>query len=295
MKISEKDIRRAIYESIKGFRPWDTTPVTSTQPKQVERVYPPKPVSKAPQTPKQAPQQPIDYDKVELVDDPKIPKGAEWAKTEGNFPIKRNGKIYYVSKSATASLAALCFDRKRGVWCILANQRGPGAGGKQGVWNLPVGFVERNESAEAAAIRETLEETGVEIPKGTKIRQLGVRSGYSDRVSFAFSCVLEGDITDYPTSDEYSEPGEVADIKWIPIFTSVGTPLKEVIKKYHWDKEPEEIINRAKTALVPYLKSSDDYDTLVKQLKQEIGYNPSAIFLLDKILSMNNSKIPTTL
>ena len=226
-----------------------------------------------------------DYDKVELFNDPKIPTGKEWAKTEGNFPIKRNGKIYYVSKSATASLAVLCFDRKRGVWCILANQRGPGAGGKCGLWNLPVGYVERNESAMAAAVRETFEETGVEIPKDTHIRNLGSNSGYSDKVSFAFSCVLKGSIEDYPLSDENSEPGEIADIKWIPVLTAGGSRLDNIVRKYRWDRDPVLIVDRAETAILPYLKRSFNTKELVDYLKSEIRSNPTAMYLLNKILA----------
>ena len=226
------------------------------------------------------------YNAVELVDDPKVKSGKEWADTEGNFPIKRNGKIFYVSKSATASLAALCMDRKRGVWCILANQRGPGAGTKQGEWNLPVGFVERLESAEAAARRETFEETGVKIPKDVRLRTLGSKSGYSDRISYAFACVLPGSVEDYPVSAAYSEPGEVSDIRWIPVLTAGGSRLSAVMKKYHWDRDPEEIIDRAQTALLPYLKTNYKYDDLVEKLKREISQNPTATFLLNKILSM---------
>lgn len=284
--ITKKYFQNIINETASGFRPNYPKAVTpSTDPAPIQKPVE-TPIKKSDIAKSVKPVDTnIDYDTVELVDDPKVKKGAEWAKIEGNFPIKRNGKIYYVSKSATASLAALCFDNKHGVWCILANQRGPGAGGKQGVWNLPVGFVERNESAEAAAIRETFEETGVEIPKGTKIRELGSRSGYSDRISFAFSCVLKGDITDYPTSDAYAEPGEVADIQWIPIFTSMGTPI-ESIKSYHWDRDPQDIVNRARTTLLPYLKNNYKYDSLVKQLKDEISKNPTALYLLDKILAM---------
>lgn len=274
-RITRNDIREAVAESIKGFRP-SFPPSSSTGIPKAEKAAP---------SPLNAKPQPIDYDKVELVNDPKIPKGEEWAKTEGNFPIRRNGKIYYVSKSATASLAALCFDKKRGVWCILANQRGPGAGGKQGFWNLPVGYVERNESAEAAAIRETFEETGVKIPKGTRLRQLGSKSGYSDKISFAFSCVLKGDITDYPVSDANCEPGEVSDIRWIPVFTAGGSELKQVIGAYNWDRDPQDIIDRARTAITPYIKSNDDQAALIKKLKSEIRDNPTALYLLNKILS----------
>lgn len=225
---------------------------------------------------------------VRLVDDPKVKSGADWAKHGGNFPIERNGRTYYVSKSATASLAAFCMDKKRGVWCVLANQRGPGAGSKQGLWNLPVGYVEREESAEAGAKRETFEETGVVIPKDTKLRLLGSRAGGgTEKISFAYTCVLNGSIEDYPVSTAHCEPGEVSDVKWIPIMTAGGTPLKKVVSSYRWDRDPEDIIKRAQTALLPYINSaSADYDSLVNSLKREIQGNPTAMYLLNKILSM---------
>ena len=227
------------------------------------------------------------YNAVELVDDPKVLSGKEWAEKGGNFPVKRNGKIYYVSKSATASLAASCLDKKHGVWCVLANQRGPGADTGQGLWNLPCGYVERNESAEDGARRETFEETGVEIPETVQLRNLGARSSRSEKISYAFTCVLPGSIENYPVSDENSEPGEVADIRWIPIMTVGGTPLYDVMKKYHWNKNPWDIIKRAQTALMPYIKTNDNYDMLVNKLKDEIKSNPTAMFLLNKLISMN--------
>lgn len=226
------------------------------------------------------------YNAVELVDDPKVRNGKEWADKGGNFPIKRNGKIYYVSKSATASLTALCMDKKRGVWCVLANKRGPGAGTKQGLWNLPCGYVERDESAEDGARRETFEETGVKIPESVPLRNLGARSNRSEKISYAFTCVLPGSIEDYPVSAANSEPGEVADIKWIPIMTAGGSTLEKVMGSYHWDRNPWDIIKRAQTALLPYIKSNDSYDMLVSKLKDEIKQNPTAMFLLNKIVSM---------
>lgn len=228
------------------------------------------------------------YNAVELVNDPKVKSGKDWADTEGNFPIKRNGKIYYVSKSATASLAAFCMDKKKGVWCVLANKRGPGAGSNQGLWNLPCGFVERNESAEAGARRETEEETGVKIPANVPLRTLGARSNNnSDRISFAFTCVLPGSIEDYPLSAENSEPGEVADIRWIPILTPGGNVIETFSKSYRWDRNPSDILMRAQTALMPYLNMSTKYDVLVNKLKREISNNPTAMYLLDRILSMS--------
>lgn len=49
-----------------------------------------------------------EYNKVELGDDPNIRYGKEWAEKGGNFPVKRNGKTFYVSRSVSVSLYCYC-------------------------------------------------------------------------------------------------------------------------------------------------------------------------------------------
>ncbi len=58
-----------------------------------------------------------------------------------------------------AGLTADVFAVRGGTF--LALERGPGRG--EGVWYLPGGLVERGEDPQAAAIRETREETGLEL------------------------------------------------------------------------------------------------------------------------------------
>jgi len=276
--LTKKDFKSIINETASGFRPNYTNTIKNP------------PISQPQPMQKQAPQQQEepDYDKVELVDDPKVKKGAEWAKYGGNFPIKRNGKVYYVSRSVAVSLCTFCKDTN-GNWCVLANQRGKGCRTSVGLWNIPAGYLDYGESAEDAAARETWEETGVDIPANVPFRLLGTNAnGERDDVSMAYTCVLDGVTDDYPLSAENSEPGEVADIKWIPIMTSDGKIIKEFLK-YRWNRNPYAIYGRAQTALMPYINSNESYDKLLKKLKQEIGQNPTALFLLDKILSMQNS------
>ena len=223
---------------------------------------------------------------VKLVDDPKVLHGADWAKYGGNFPVERNGKTYYVSRSVSVSLCVYCRDR-RGRWCVLANQRGPSTTGA-GLWNVPSGFLDYGETSEDAAVRETWEETGVLIPDDAHIRLLGTNTGRfsgAQNVSMAFTCVLDGVTDDYPLSAENSEPGEVADIRWIPVMDAIGRQLMDY-QKYRWDGNTHKVYDRAKTALLPYLKSNDTYDALVRKLKNEIRQNPTAMFLLNKILTM---------
>jgi hypothetical protein len=68
--------------------------------------------------------------------------------------------------------------------------------------------------------------------------------------------------------------------------TAGGSTLEKVMGSYHWDRNPWDIIKRAQTALLPYIKSNDSYDMLVSKLKDEIKQNPTAMFLLNKIVSM---------
>ena len=262
MKITRKDIMRAVSESIKGFRPGN---MATSAPKPMDNAA----VNKAPS-------QPVDYDKVELVHDPKLRSGAEWAKYGGNFPVKRNGRIYYVSRSVAVSLYCYCRDR-RGNWCVLANQRGPGAPNNVGLWNVPCGYLDYNEDALTAAARETFEETGVKVPKD-KIMFMGANSGNfggSQNVSMRHACVLDGTIDNYPVSDANCEEGEVSDIKWIRL-NEVGN--------YKWAfGMGHKVIDQAKTSLIPFMKDNG-VDDLINKLRHEIRGNVRANNLLDKIL-----------
>lgn len=65
-----------------------------------------------------------------------------------------------------------------GEWLVVKKRYG----GLKGKWSLPAGFVEGNETADEAVIRETLEETGINtINKGL----IGLRTG-----------VIKGEISD---------------------------------------------------------------------------------------------------
>lgn len=218
------------------------------------------------------------YNKVSLVDDPKVRSGEEWAKKGGNFPVKRNGKIFYVSRSVAVSLYCYC-QNSNGEWCVLANQRGPGAPTNRGEWNTPCGYLDYGETAEQAAARECYEETGVIIPPN-KIKQQGVNSrnlSGAQNVSIRFAAVLDGVTDDYPLSAENCEPGEVTDIQWIPL-SQVG--------KYQWAfGQWHKVIEQAKTSL-NYENGviKNDLASKINSLKNELKGNPYATQLFDSIL-----------
>lgn len=285
--ITKKDFQNIINETASGFKPSylsSSQPVTNPVQKQAET-----PITKSDIASSVKPQTEPDYDKVELVNDPKVRSGKEWAEKGGNFPIKRNGKIYYVSRSVSVSLYAFCQD-KWGNWCVLANQRGPGCTSGKGQWNVPAGFLDYNETAEEAAVRETFEETGVEIPINL-VKPMGTNTS-SENVRFRFSCVLPGLISDYPTTDENCEPGEVSAIAWIPTLTAKGKPAEEIFK-YHWVRNPKDMVSQAYTMLSHLwepegvsLKNKNPKERLIWHLKNELRGNARANLLLDKLIEL---------
>lgn len=202
------------------------------------------------------------YNQVSLVDDPKVRSGKAWADNIDNFPVERNGKIFYVSRSVAMSMYCYC-KNKNGEWCVLANKRGNGAPNYQGMWNVPCGYLSWNESAEEGSARECWEETGVKIPLD-KIQQQGVNShnfGGSQNVTIRFAAVLDGTTDDYPLSMANCEPGEVSDVAWIPL--QYVKSLKWAFGQYH------KVGEQAKTSL--------GYDEKTGQCLNDLNYKINAL------------------
>lgn len=248
MKLNEKDINKAINRVLREY--------------QENNV----------QTPVEEP----DYDSVTLVNDPNCRTGKEWAEKGGNFPIKRNGKIYYVSRSVTVSLYAFCQNRF-GEWCVLVNKRGPKTRGA-GTWNVPSGYLDYNETTEHAACREAFEETGVEIDESQIVMQ-GVNSN-RENVAIRYAVKLEGTTDDYPTSMANCEPGEVSAVGWLPLSKA---------DRIRWNRADgaKNIWGQAETTLNYNRKTGGIYDDLpskINNLKQMLMKNPRAYQLFSQIL-----------
>jgi 8-oxo-dGTP diphosphatase len=112
------------------------------------------------------------------------------------------------------SAGGVVLRRVRGEWRLAAIR----PGGKDDVWALPKGLVGRGESPADTALREVVEETGVE---GRLVEKLGdVRYVYTwsgERVfkvvSFFLVRYVRGRLGDIP--DRFRH--EVAETRWLPL------------------------------------------------------------------------------
>lgn len=247
---------------------------------------------------------------VKYYHDPKVRYGKDWSEHGGNFAVERNGNVYYVSRSITVSLYSFCKNRQ-GNWCILANQRGKGANGANGKWNVSCGYLDYNETAESGAQRETYEETGVKIPYNkikmkhvnsagginknilssyddinTEIGKIGkdTKADKSQNVNIRFTAVLNGVIDNYPIDISHCEPGEVSNAKWIPL---------DEIGKYIWAfGQGNSILSQAEDSIGrQYFKNNrNNIVSMISNLKKEIGNNQRAQTLLKNILKKTKNQ-----
>ena len=77
-----------------------------------------------------------------------------------NFEVTsiEDGKKYWISRSVAVSV--FLYIKHGEEEYILANKRGKGSADYQGLWNCPCGYLDFDETAEQAGVREVLEETG---------------------------------------------------------------------------------------------------------------------------------------
>lgn len=123
---------------------------------------------------------------------------------------------------------------------VLANLRGPGTPDYQGYWNMPCGFLERNESGEQGVAREIFEECGFEILPG-EFDLYGVETDpiKSNNGNVTIRYISIDEVSELPIlkyTNINGEDGEVESVKWIHI---------DDIDDYKWAFGHNELIKDA--------------------------------------------------
>ena len=110
---------------------------------------------------------------------------------------------------------------------VLIGQRGKGTPEGVGLWNIPSGYLDYDESGTEAIYREVWEETGLDLQSEKIIINNLLNPWYVNthpgenrqNVSLRYGCVIGLIDSILPKlTSENAEPDEVADLKWIPIF-----------------------------------------------------------------------------
>lgn len=159
-----------------------------------------------------------------------------------NFPFKMGGKTYWYSRACAVTLMNFCKD-KDGKLYVLANKRGKGCPDFNGYWNAPCGYLDFNETLKEAAIRETKEETGLNVPI-EKVIPCGVDDSVTanhQNITHRFYSLLDGTIDEYKFDTSNMEEDEVDNVKWVSV---------DELNNYQWAfghdnviKEILEVIN----------------------------------------------------
>lgn len=99
---------------------------------------------------------------------------------------------------------------------VLLVQRGFGAKNHPGEWCLPGGHLEDNETIVDCTVRECFEETGIKLnPQKIELFTWEDDPKQSSKfIMMDFFCPLNEKVE---ISTENSEPGEIADIRWVPM------------------------------------------------------------------------------
>lgn len=148
-----------------------------------------------------------------------------------NFPVidPKSGKEFWISR-AMAVLVGIVGETKAGTPCILAQKRGPKTPDPEfrGCWCLPCGYLDYDETLKEAAAREVFEETGLKLD----IEDLSFwkinddpNSDKRQNVTIRYTYKLNENIEDIKLTSDFSEDGEVSDIKWIDL---------RAINSYKW-------------------------------------------------------------
>lgn len=158
----------------------------------------------------------------------------------------------WFSRSVAVATAVLLNDS--GQWYVLANQRGSGTPDYQGYWNLPCGYLDYNEDAQTAAMREVYEETGIKLSSVQPFGHSTDPKENRQNICFFFVGMLNGSVEQYQFSKDNMEEGEVEGIQWLPL---------EKCDTLQWAFDHDELMNKV-IAKYSHLINGENIDDLDK-------------------------------
>lgn len=136
-----------------------------------------------------------------------------------NFEFTYKGEKYWYSRGIVCAVFLFATDNEDNLY-VLANKRGSGVS-NTGEWNCPCGHLDFDESCEECAVRETYEETGIEIDEDLlKLFDINSKDFESkdQTVGFIYYGVIrDKHIDEMITSKANMEENEVREIKWINV------------------------------------------------------------------------------
>lgn len=155
-----------------------------------------------------------------------------------NFEVTsiEDGKKYWISRSVAVSVFLYIKDGEEEY--ILANKRGEGSADYQGLWNCPCGYLDFDETAEQAGVREVLEETGYILDENDLIFMTLNTDPRENRQNVSIRFDAYKSLEELKRVEmEGGEENEVAEVKLINI---------KDIDKYEWAFGHKEIIKGIK-------------------------------------------------
>jgi len=135
-----------------------------------------------------------------------------------------DGREEWISRSVAVAVSVLL--QVGGQPYVLINQRGPGLPDGVGLWNMPCGYLDFDETTGEAALREVWEECGVNLLPLRDAAHVDYLERAWDvsstprpgRQNVTVHHGLVASATELPAvSAEHNEPGETSDIVWSPL------------------------------------------------------------------------------
>jgi 8-oxo-dGTP pyrophosphatase MutT (NUDIX family) len=152
-------------------------------------------------------------------------------KNKHNIPHKLpDGKILWESRSCAAVACSILYPFGTSPEILLV-QRGPGCPDEVGKFCMPCGYIDWDESAHDAAIRETWEESGVDISSWKtneqpwRVNHQPTAAYQNVSMYFLFQRYLSNGEAKPVPSAKNCEPGEVDSIIWTPIDDALDLDL----------------------------------------------------------------------